>query len=45
MTERMGVLEKELEGLRPIQSAHSALQKQYVELESRVRIATEDARR
>ncbi|XP_014358274.2 myosin-11 [Papilio machaon] len=44
MSDRIGVLEKELEELRPLQSVHSALQKQYVELESRVRIATEEAR-
>ncbi|KPI93792.1 hypothetical protein RR46_12957 [Papilio xuthus] len=45
MTKKIGVLERELEELRPLQSVHSTLQKQYVELESRVRLATEEARR
>ncbi|KAM3964841.1 uncharacterized protein ACR2FA_001238 [Aphomia sociella] len=37
-------LERELQQLRPLQSAHSSLQRQYVELQERVRIATDETR-
>ncbi|CAK1603127.1 unnamed protein product [Parnassius mnemosyne] len=44
MTEKIGILEREVQQLKPLQSAHANLQRQYVELEGRVRVATEEAR-
>ncbi|CAH2066759.1 unnamed protein product, partial [Iphiclides podalirius] len=45
LTEKTSVLEREVQQLRPLQAAQSSLQRQYAELEGRVRVATEEARR
>lgn len=45
MTGQVSSLERELQQLRPLQAAHSNLQKQYVELQDRIRVATDDARK
>ncbi|CAG5022080.1 unnamed protein product [Parnassius apollo] len=44
LTEKIANLEREVQQLRPLQSAHAALQRQYMELEGRVRVVTEEAR-
>ncbi|XP_028159250.1 centrosomal protein of 164 kDa-like [Ostrinia furnacalis] len=45
ITTQVGCLERELQQLRPLQSAHAALQRQYVELQERICSATEEARK
>ncbi|CAG9784409.1 unnamed protein product [Diatraea saccharalis] len=44
MTQQMNSLERELQQLRPLQPAQAALQRQYLELQELIRIATEQAR-
>ncbi|XP_072936590.1 uncharacterized protein [Epargyreus clarus] len=41
---QVATLDKELQQLRPIQSAHTSLKNQYIELLNRIKSATEDAR-
>ncbi|XP_063376026.1 uncharacterized abhydrolase domain-containing protein DDB_G0269086-like [Cydia fagiglandana] len=41
---QLSSLEREVQQLRPLQAAHGALQRQYTELQDRVRLATDDAR-
>ncbi|XP_068620822.1 uncharacterized abhydrolase domain-containing protein DDB_G0269086-like [Battus philenor] len=45
LSERVEVLERELQELRPLKTAHSTLQRQYVELDARIRAAIEEAHR
>ncbi|RVE48638.1 hypothetical protein evm_006709 [Chilo suppressalis] len=44
MSLQLSSLERELQQLQPLQSAHAALQRQYIELQELVRKATEQAR-
>ncbi|KAL4708108.1 hypothetical protein ACJJTC_009887 [Scirpophaga incertulas] len=44
MSLHISSLEREVQQLRPFQNSHAALQKQYVDLQERIRQATEDAR-
>lgn len=45
MTSQIGELERELQQMRPLQSAHATLQRQFAELQERIATATEEARR
>ncbi|KAF9809580.1 hypothetical protein SFRURICE_020877, partial [Spodoptera frugiperda] len=45
MTAQIGSLERQVQQLKPLQSAHATLQRQYTELQERICKATEEARR
>lgn len=45
LSNKLSLLEKELQQLRPLQSTHANLQRQYVELQESIQKATEEARR
>ncbi|XP_050361892.1 uncharacterized protein LOC126781113 [Nymphalis io] len=44
MSDKMSCLERELQQLQPLQCAYGTIQRQYVELQGRIQIATEEAR-
>ncbi|XP_026487604.2 rootletin-like [Vanessa tameamea] len=44
MSDKINCLEKELQQLQPLQSAHGATQRQYIELQGRIQTVTEEAR-
>ncbi|XP_045459334.1 plectin-like [Melitaea cinxia] len=44
MSNKINSLERELQQLQPLQTAHCTLQRQYVELQERIQKATEEAR-
>lgn len=45
MSEQISSLERQVQQLKPLQSAHITLQRQYTDLQERICKATEEARR
>ncbi|XP_047545286.1 rootletin-like [Vanessa atalanta] len=44
MSDKINCLQKELQQLQPLQSAHGTIQRQYIELQGRIQNVTEEAR-